>query len=191
MDDLDRLAESVNGFKKCRYCMNPSSGHLGVCKSHTEMAVDRLFNSAVYYGGAKAVAPPCFTRQQWREYIVAAALPALERSRKELRAIAPIDFCRDCHPAHRNAMTQAGRCSHPETVFIIEHRSGDAIGVPLKDPTKPRIWEQAIMGVSGNVFGMPASEHIERAMNEIATANAPKPRGRPKKGGDDATAIPD
>lgn len=192
MDDLDRLAESLRGGRLCRYCERQASGPLGACKDHNELAIDRLFADAVRYGGAKTQPPACFTNKQWREYVVAAALPALERPGRELRAIAPIDFCRDCHKRHRDAMTEAGRCAHPETVFIVEHRTGDAIGVPLKDPTKPRLWEQAIMGVSGNVIGMPPPEQIERAMNAIADATAPKPRGRPKKkGGDDVAPLSD
>lgn len=55
--------------------------------------------------------PACFeSEQQWREWCALAGLSGLPRCR----------YCVDCTPEFLDAMAAAGRCEHPETVFVLD-----------------------------------------------------------------------
>jgi hypothetical protein len=117
----------------------------------------------------------CFTYKQWKEYVSAHFLSG-HSGRSES---SPVEYCRDCSPKHRDAMVRQGLCGHPETVFIRESRASEVIGVPLIDARRPRVWEQAVMGMSGQVISLPRPESIEAATKKIAgTKRGP---GRPRK----------
>lgn len=160
---------------QCRHvsCHN-RAGVFGACSKHERRAIIEEFARAINDGVAQHEPPRCFTFEQWREYVVASRLAA-----QTGRGDAPIEPCRDCTKRQRDVMLTRGQCAHPETVFIRESRSGEVVGVPLLDPRRPRVWEQAVMGVSGQVVGMPSSENIGVAMHAISTSK--RGPGRPRK----------
>lgn len=160
---------------QCRHlsCHN-RAGVFGACNRHERRAIIEEFGKAIKDGVASAEPPKCFTYEQWREYVVASRLSA-----QTGRGDAPIEPCRDCTKRYRDSMVQRGLCGHPETVFIRESRSSEVVGVPLLDPRRPRVWEQAVMGQSGQVVGLPSSENIGAAMHAISTSK--RGPGRPRK----------
>ena len=160
---------------RCRVhgCLNASSVY-GVCKEHEAEAIRKRFMLAVDHGLCTQEPPPCFGgADDWREYVVAFMLC---RSDSERRAT-PIEFCRDCTPRFKDEMTECGRCSHQETVFIrSDKHGGDVIGVPAGKKSTSA-WESAVMGVSGEVVKLPPPEQIDKMLRQIAIDNAPKKRG--------------
>ena len=156
-------------------CCNGKAGLFGVCKKHEAGELSRAFRHAVNDGIASLAPPPCFTHQQWKEYVVAHRLS--QHSGRGETAVA--DPCRDCTTKHRDMMAKQGACSHPETVFVRDAKSKAVVGYALHDPRKPRMWEQAIMGMYGQVVGMPASRYIDAATRQIDGAK--RGPGRPRK----------
>lgn len=163
---------------KCRVAgCNRSAGVFSVCKEHEERELRVFYLKMVRDGQAPHFAPPCFPSEQaFREYAVAFKLSQASGTGKQFM----VDPCRDCTPKYRDAMAAAGRCQHPETVFILSSRfAGDRIGVPLQDEKKAAAWESAIMGLSGPVVGLPSPDVIDQAVTRIS---AKRKIGRPKKG---------
>ena len=154
-------------------CKSPS-GMFGVCRTHEREAVAEYFDAAVAEGVCSATEPPCFaSNEEWREYVVAHAM-----SRGERKTTPPVDFCRDCTVKHKDSMMAAGRCTHPETVFIRSDRyQGDVIGVSMGRLSTQ--WESAMMGMYGPVVKLPPPETTEQILAKIAEAKVPKKRGRP------------
>lgn len=154
-----------------------SAGVFSVCKEHEERELRVAYLKMVRDGQVQHLAPPCFgSDQEFREYAVAFKLSQPSEVGKQFY----VDPCRDCTPVYRDKMIAAGRCQHPETVFIRSARfAGDRIGVPLLDEKKAAPWEAAIMGLSGPVVGLPAPEVIDQA---VARISVKRRIGRPKKG---------
>lgn len=125
----------------------------------------------------EAHAPSCFTQAEWRDYTVAYSLSAHHRK----GAIPTVDHCRDCTQQFKRKMMDEGKCAHPETVFIKAEIGGDVIGVPMLNPARPHVWEQALMSVSGVVVGMPPAAAIDAAMSLIARTAGKRRPGRPRK----------
>ena len=42
-------------------------------------------------------------------------------SHRYCKTVPKVNICRDCTPEHRDKMIEERRCSHPETVFIVDH----------------------------------------------------------------------
>jgi hypothetical protein len=123
-------------------------------------------------------APRCFdSTEQWHEYTVAYYLSS---STKGYKGKPPrIDYCRDCTKKHKERMLAEGRCDHPETVFVRpDGVDKDVIGIALVDYKKSGAWEQAVMGMSGQVVTMPPGEVIDSVLGVLSRHKA---GGRPKK----------
>lgn len=147
----------------------------GVCVRHETAAINALFRGIVEKGLADFHPPMCFTYRQWKEYVAAHFLSG-HSGRAESSSV---EYCRDCSPQHKAMMMRQGLCGHPETVFIRESRASEIIGVPLLDAKRPRVWEQAVMGMSGQVVDLPKAEAIDAAMKRIAGVK--RGPGRPRK----------
>ena len=152
---------------------NSSSGVFGVCHIHERELIQGQFYQAVDRGVCSQEKPPCFsTDDEWREYVVANVL-----SRDKKSKVPVIDYCRDCTTQHKDSMMAAGRCIHPETVFIYSDRhQGDVIGVSMGRLSTQ--WESAMMGMYGPVVKLPPHETIAEMLAKIAQDKAPKKRGR-------------
>ena len=127
-------------------------------------------------GSALPEAPKCFDSSlAYREYAVAFYLAQPSGHGSQFS----VDHCRDCEPKFKRQMVEAGRCSHPETVFIrSERHAGDTIGVPLTDLSKSGPWESAVMGMSGPVVSMPQPEVIDKIVTQLSEKRR---IGRPRK----------
>ena len=161
-----------------------SAGPFGVCQEHETQAVEKAFGWYVREG-VSPIAPGCFkTPYQWKEYVVAYYL---SRNPKLQREVQDVDYCKDCNPEYKRQMLAQGKCSHPETVFVSPER-GVVIGVPLLNMNRPQAWEKALMGMSGEVVGMPPAHVIDSMVNGLSVK---KKGGRPKKekGDDDALTV--
>lgn len=162
---------------KCRHegCGEKSTT-FGFCKLHEGPAISRRFAALVEAGMCSPIAPSCFESQAaWEAYAVAFELA--NQNNKGGRY--EVEFCRDCTPGHRQRMLEAGRCEHPETVFVKSDRFNDVIGVAMLDRKRSEPWERAMMGMSGQVVAMPPSEVVNQVINELAASR--KGRGRPRK----------
>lgn len=151
----------------------------GVCREHEPDDIRRTFIRAVTRGLAHPKKPACFrSDDEYREYTVAALLTG-HASRG---VTTKINYCRDCTPDYKREMLESGQCSHPETVFIREAKtnSGDVIGVPVGGPESTRVWEQAVMGMMGQVVSMPSCEAVGAVLSRLTEDGKPK-RGRPPK----------
>jgi hypothetical protein len=145
----------------------------GVCLDHEDAAIRTVFSNAVQAGHCPYEAPRCFSsHQKWREYVAACMI-----SRKEESGI--ISHCRDCTPEYKAAMMRDGLCDHPETVFIRSRQfNGEVVGICIDSRVKRTAkWEQAVMGLSGEIVQMPPSEVIEQKLAKISEDAAPKKRG--------------
>lgn len=152
-------------------CGEPGS-IFGVCKQHEAEAIRAVFEDAVAKGHCPYDAPPCFsTHEKWREYVAAYLI-----SRKDPGYV---NQCRDCTPAYKKAMMREGLCEHPETVFIRSKKlKGEVIGVCIDTRFKKSVvWEEAVMGLSGDIVELPPTEVIEQKLAKIAEDNKPKKRG--------------
>ena len=152
---------------------NSASGVFGVCRTHEHEVIQTQFYQAVDAGICSKEKPPCFsTDAEWREYVVANVLSRDKKSKSP-----NIDFCRDCTIRHKESMVTAGRCVHPETVFIRSDRhQGDVIGVSMGRLSTQ--WESAMMGMYGPVVKLPPPQIIDQILAKIAQEKAPKKRGR-------------
>lgn len=162
----------VRGVCAVPGCEN-AAGMFGVCGLHEADAIRGHFDKAVSDGICSKEMPPCFPNHtEWREYTVASVLCRNQSERKA----APIDFCRDCTPAHKARMMDEGRCTHHEVVFIRSDRhQGDVIGVGMGKLSTQ--WESAMMGMYGPVVKLPPAEVVEETLAKIAIEKAPKKRG--------------
>lgn len=163
--------------RKCKHVdCNSTAGVFGVCRAHEFDAVRRQYLRLVIDGSALPEAPPCFdSTQAYREYAVAFYLAQPSGHGSQFS----VDHCRDCEPKFKQRMVDAGRCSHPETVFIRSERfAGDTIGVPLTDLSKSGPWESAVMGMSGPVVSMPNPEVIDKIVTQLSEKRR---IGRPRK----------
>lgn len=145
----------------------------GVCKEHEEAAIRELFVQTVQEGLCPYDAPSCFdSHAKWREYVAACII-----SRKDESGY--INQCRDCTPEFKQAMMRVGACEHPETVFIRSRRfKGEIIGVCIDSRIKRTAkWEEAVMGISGEVVQLPPPEVIEQKLAKISKDAEPKKRG--------------
>lgn len=72
-----------------------------------------------------------------------------------------------------------GRCAHHETVFIRSQRmGGDLIGVAVDAVRKSTAaWENAMMGMSGEVVKLPPHHAIDATLKQIHKDAEPKKRG--------------
>lgn len=149
----------------------------GVCSQHQRQAISRRFSMYASQGCVDHNAPKCFdSLDQWHEYTVAYYLSSSSKH----RGVPPrIDYCRDCTKKHKDRMVASGRCAHPETVFVRpDGVDKDVIGIALVDYKKSGAWEQAVMGMSGQVVTMPPGEVIDSVLSVLARHKA---GGRPKK----------
>jgi len=163
---------------KCREAgCNRPAGAFSVCKEHQSVEVNRQFIALVKSRQAHPDALPCFnSTDEYREYVVAYKLAQPNGVGSQFK----VDPCRDCDPKYRDRMIAAGRCQHPETVFIRSNRfAGDRIGVALLEDKKHSAWEAAVMGLSGPVVSLPQPEVIDQT---VARLSVKKKMGRPKKG---------
>jgi len=138
-----------------------------------------MFVRAVSKGLAHPDKPACFEGEtEYREYTVATLLTGHASRGVTTR----INYCRDCTPDFKREMMESGRCSHPETVFVRETNgtSGDVVGVAIGDPENTRIWEQAVMGMMGQVVLMPSHEAVGAVLDRL-NENGKPGRGRPPK----------
>lgn len=153
-------------------------GLFGVCSQHEEREVGQHFRRAVSQNQCEGTRPSCFNSDaQWREYAVAFVIGGRGNGSGDRKPT--VSYCRDCTSAYKKQMMEEGRCDHPETVFVrSEKHQGDVIGVPHETQRKSTIgWESAVMGMMGDVVGMPPPEAIDTTLNRIAEARKPKKRG--------------
>lgn len=148
----------------------------GVCQTHEPDAIRHEYLRLVIEGRALPEAPRCFeSTLAYREYAVAFYLAQPSGHGSQFF----VDHCRDCGPKFKQRMVEAGRCSHPETVFIRSERyAGDTIGVALTDLSKSGPWESAVMGMSGPVVSMPQPEVIDKIVTQLSEKRR---IGRPRK----------
>jgi len=163
------VGQQICVFKGCE-----NQGSIfGVCKDHEDGAIRELFLQTVNEGLCTYDAPRCFSSHaKWREYVAACMI-----SRKDESGY--INHCRDCTPDYKKTMMRAGVCDHPETVFIRSNRfKGEVIGVCI-DPRIKRTakWEEAVMGISGEIVQLPPPEVIEQKLAKISKDAEPKKRG--------------
>ncbi len=140
------------GIGKCivEFCIN-QGGHLGYCKEHYEHAILRR-HARLRAAGANAPTPACFpSDSDWREYEVLSANARFgSRARKQPLGANP---CLDCTPEYQARMLAAGKCAHPETVFIKRRDSG-VEGVNKQSRGQ---WVLAVTGALGPVVKRPDS----------------------------------
>jgi hypothetical protein len=163
--------------RKCKHIdCNSTAGVFGVCRAHEFDAVRRQYLKLVVDGSALPEAPKCFdSTRAYREYAVAFYLAQPSGHGSQFF----VDHCRDCEPKFKKRMVEAGRCSHPETVFIRSERfAGDTIGVSMIDLSKSAPWESAVMGMSGPVVSMPDPEVIDKIVTQLSEKRR---IGRPRK----------
>ncbi|CAB4195489.1 hypothetical protein UFOVP1298_22 [uncultured Caudovirales phage] len=153
-----------------------AAGMFGICSVHEEGHIDSHFEQAVSDGACSADAPPCFrSMSEYKDYVVSFSLARSHEAAKIYR----VDFCRDCNPVYKAKMMFEERCSHRETVFIKSHRlGGDVVGVSVDDVKKSTAsWENAMMGMSGEVMCLPPHDAIADTLAQIDKEAQPKKRG--------------
>lgn len=151
----------------------------GVCREHEPDDIRRMFVRAVTKGLAHPNRPACFrSEDEYREYTVAALLTGHASRGVTIK----INYCRDCTPDYKKEMLECGQCSHPETVFVRDAKTsgGDVVGVAVGSPEATRVWEQAVMGLMGQVVSMPSCEAVGAVLSRLNGDGKPK-RGRPPK----------
>ena len=170
--------EKSRTVRKCQIigCTQPS-GFYGYCLGHEPEFVAKEFDRLVEKGIAVQQKPTCYESQRkWSEYVVA----FVHSSAPDRRATVTIEHCKDCTPAYRDEQYAIGRCEHPETVFVKPDTSnGGLVGIPLKNARDSRRWEQAMMGMLGQVVSLPSTKAMEQVMQRIESSK--KRVGRPKK----------
>lgn len=170
--------EKNRTVRKCQIaeCVQPS-GFYGYCLGHEPEFVAKEFDRLVETGVAAQQKPTCYESQRkWSEYVVA----FVWSSAPDRRATVTIEHCKDCTPAYRDEQYAVGRCQHPETVFVKPDTSnGGLVGIPLKNARDSRRWEQAMMGMLGQVVSLPSTKAMEEVMQRIESSK--KKVGRPKK----------
>lgn len=170
--------EKNKTVRKCQIvqCTEPS-GFYGYCLGHEPEFVAKEFEGLAEKGLVAKQKPTCYESQRkWTEYVVA----FVYSSAADRRATMQIDHCKDCTPSYRDEQYGLGRCEHPETVFVKPDTSnGGLVGIPMKTSKDPRRWEQAMMGMLGQVVSLPSTKAMEEVMNKIESSK--KKIGRPKK----------
>lgn len=82
--------------------------------------------------------PPCFSNPtDWDVYV---QLHIRTRGGKLM-------YCTDCTPEHRDHMIKQGRCSYPETVFILDD-DGELLGI---NAVRWYAWVSALTGKRGKL----------------------------------------
>ena len=157
-----------------------AAGLFGYCPTHEPEFVVQAFDRYVTGGAAAREKPTCYESQQkWMQYVVA----YIFCSAPDRRDGVTVEHCKDCTPKYRDEQIAAGKCQHPETVFIKSESSGTLIGVPLTDMSsqhKVQRWEKAVMGVSGAVVSLPNPEVLSKIIETVAVRRA-RHVGRPKR----------
>ncbi len=126
------------------FCEKPAT-RFGFCAEHYEQEIDFQWDKLQAEG---RVQPrwECFdTDRQWQEYEVHSL------TGKAVRTVAT-NPCRDCTPEYQREMLAAGRCRHPETVFV-RRKGSDIEGFNAE---KFRSWTEAVRGERGPVVMMPS-----------------------------------
>lgn len=163
------VGQQVCAHKGCEQ----QGGIFGYCKQHEEPHIRKLFEETVKEGLCPHEPPSCFdAHAKWREYVAACIISRRDES-------GYINQCRDCTPEFKQAMMRSGACQHPETVFIRSKRfKGEIIGVCI-DPRIKRTakWEEAVMGIAGEIVQLPPPEVIEQSLRKISRDAEPKKRG--------------
>jgi len=134
--------------------------NLGYCDTHYRSNMDRM-HSRLQRAGVTTAAPPCFeSQQEWQDYEVLAD-QARWVSHKPPKP-KPANPCRDCTPKYQADMAEQGRCTHPETVFVIRHRGG------LEGVNKAHIsnWLSACNGEMGKVVSAPSTRMRIQTLGE-------------------------
>lgn len=170
-----KLNISLFAVGTCRVCCIKPAGLFGFCDEHQKSALRTYFRDAVYHGFAEAVTPKCFKSDESYHEYVATFLGASGSELKQPR----VDVCRDCNPEYKEQMMKEGRCEHHETVFIRSIRmGGEVIGVAIDSAKKSTsAWENAMMGVSGEVVKLPPHYAIDETLKQIHKDAEPKKRG--------------
>lgn len=169
---VNKLPISLFSTGSCRElpCCKPA-GLFGFCSDHEEAGIRQHFEEAVQAGLVDQSVPLCFnTARQFYEYVATflASLYGFKQSR--------VDICRDCNPEFKERMMSEGRCAHHETVFIKSQRmGGDLVGVAISKSTAA--WENAMMGMSGEVVKLPPHYAIDATLKQIHKDAEPKKRG--------------
>jgi hypothetical protein len=169
---VNKLPISLFSSGACRVlnCEHPS-GLFGFCMDHEKAGLRQHFNEAVRLGLVDEDLPACFQNiKQYHEYVATflASLNGFRQSR--------VDICRDCNPAYKDRMMAEDRCAHHETVFIRSQRmGGDLVGVAIGKSTSA--WENAMMGISGEVVKLPPHYAIDATLKQIHKDAEPKKRG--------------
>lgn len=120
----------------------------GYCSHHYEYEIRRR-HASLTHRNATTPRPPCFDSEwSWMEYQVMSA-ECVESTAKPLAKP-----CADCTPQRRDAMIAAGRCNHPETVFVASKTEG-LMGFNADDGMR---WLEACDGAAGKVISMPTTQ---------------------------------
>lgn len=112
--------------------------------------------------------PSCFdSEEQWREFkrIWNFSL----RGRK-------VNICHDCTGERRDKMASAGRCAHPETVFV--EVDGEVIGI---NGDKWTTWLGAVSGKRGVLLSPPKREVRDAFIVKTYRENNMRSGGTPKR----------
>lgn len=125
-----------------------SAKQFGFCDRHYRAEVGRRWH-ALRIEGRTTQPLPCFDSERWMEYEVHWADTTLK----------PVNACTDCTPDHQRAMMMAGRCVHPETVFV--RRGGAVEGFNADNLDKYLV---ACAGGLGKVVNAPSAEERQRIL---------------------------
>ena len=167
-----KLNISLFAVGTCRVCCIKPAGLFGFCDEHQKSALRTYFRDAVYHGFAEAITPKCFKSDESYHEYVATFLGAYGSELKQPK----VEVCRDCNPEYKEQMMKEGKCDHHETVFIRSNRmGGEVIGVAIGKSTSA--WENAMMGVSGEVVKLPPHYAIDETLKQIHKDAEPKKRG--------------
>lgn len=141
-----------------------AAGVLGYCARHSEFNIKDAFLAAVEKGYASPHMPPCFgAMADYQEYIVRFIVSMWGTG---ARARNEVDYCRDCSMSFKSDMEKAGRCNHPETIFLYDERlHGDLIGVSCANPAR---WEASIIGSFGHVVRVPPDEVVAQMFKNLS-----------------------
>lgn len=109
-------------------------------------------------GLAELPMPECFDNaEQWSQY---------QKLWRLSKGSARLDMCYDCLPHYRDEMIKAGRCTHPETVFVEE--CGEVVGISGR---KWSTWLHSVSGKRGLVVSPPDKQVRDKFIADTYRSN--------------------
>lgn len=145
------------------YC-DQEAEHLGFCAKHYRLEMDRRHRAVVSKGLDRPMWPCFDDEQSWRDYeVLCTQAPGGGGVKARARQAQPANACADCTHEYRNRMVAAGRCKHPETVFIMRNLgSGGTVHTGINGDQSE--WVRAVEGRIGAVVGAPDPHLVAKIM---------------------------